>query len=234
VTVLPGESIQAAIDQAPEGAVICLTEGTWEENIEIKKTLALRGSGIAQTTIKGKEVGKPVIYIVSPGTEAIVEELTIAEAKIGTLGLVTAQEDGVFVPPGPTKVTLKGVQISGNGDDGLEVQGRAQVRIENSIIEGNGAGQVCAAAPQTCNGIEVGMESQVTLINSTIEENADWGIMAWLVKCGWSANWFFGKLDFQWVSIVGNNTLGNLDGMGNPGDHPWNRPEVPDGQVCLP
>jgi hypothetical protein len=33
VTVQPGESIQKAIDAAQEGAIICLTEGIWEEGI---------------------------------------------------------------------------------------------------------------------------------------------------------------------------------------------------------
>lgn len=43
------------------------------------------------------------------------------------------------------------------------------------------------------------------------------------------------RVTFQGNNVIeGNNTSGNQDGMGNPGDHPWNRPEVPDGQVCLP
>ncbi|MGQ9478334.1 MAG: hypothetical protein ACUVRH_07625, partial [Candidatus Bipolaricaulia bacterium] len=33
VTLNPGQSIQEAIYYAEEGAVICLAEGTWEENI---------------------------------------------------------------------------------------------------------------------------------------------------------------------------------------------------------
>jgi len=39
VIVQPGESIQAAIDQAQEGDVICLAEGTWVENVKIEKSL---------------------------------------------------------------------------------------------------------------------------------------------------------------------------------------------------
>lgn len=40
-----GESIQALIDLAEEGAVICLAAGTWNENIKLEKPLTLRGDG---------------------------------------------------------------------------------------------------------------------------------------------------------------------------------------------
>jgi nitrous oxidase accessory protein NosD len=43
VTVEPGQSIQEAINKAPAGAVICLTAGTWQENVVIEKSLTLRG-----------------------------------------------------------------------------------------------------------------------------------------------------------------------------------------------
>ncbi len=44
-----------------------------------------------------------------------------------------------------------------------------------------------------------------------------------------------GKVTFQGTNVIeGNNKSGNQNGMGNPGNHPWNRPRVPDGQVCLP
>lgn len=43
VTVQPGQSIQSAIDAAPEGAVICLVAGMWEENLTITQSLKLTG-----------------------------------------------------------------------------------------------------------------------------------------------------------------------------------------------
>lgn len=74
VTVKPGESIQRAIDAAQEGAVICLAAGTWEENLEIKKSLTLRGAGQEQTKIKGD------ITIASDKViEVKLEGLTISE-----------------------------------------------------------------------------------------------------------------------------------------------------------
>lgn len=44
VELKPGESIQSAIDAAPDGALICLAEGRWDENVRIGKSITLRGS----------------------------------------------------------------------------------------------------------------------------------------------------------------------------------------------
>ncbi len=103
VTVQPGESIQRAMDGAHEGAVVCLSAGTWEENIEIGKSLTLRGAGREQTKIKGKE-DKPVITIASDSEIAVgIEGLTAAEAK----------RSGIEVG-GKAKATITTSQISGN------------------------------------------------------------------------------------------------------------------------
>ncbi len=42
IAVGPGESIQAAIDRAPDGGVIELTPGSWTENIVIDKSITIR------------------------------------------------------------------------------------------------------------------------------------------------------------------------------------------------
>ena len=60
ITVQPGESIQAAIDAAPEGAVICLPAGEWQAELRISKSLTLRGAGAERTTIRGKSLDGPV------------------------------------------------------------------------------------------------------------------------------------------------------------------------------
>ncbi len=52
IAVQPDESIQAAIDRAPDGAVICLPAGSWAENIVIDKNLTLRSEpGSAVTAV---------------------------------------------------------------------------------------------------------------------------------------------------------------------------------------
>ena len=63
VTVQPGQSIQEAIDAAPAGAVILLSEGEWEENLEITKDLTLKGAGPGKTVIKNPGCRDPVLWI---------------------------------------------------------------------------------------------------------------------------------------------------------------------------
>jgi hypothetical protein len=72
------------------------------------------------------------------------------------------------------------------------------------------------------------------LLDSRILHNADWGLAVWLRQCGyWDI--FTGQVVIKGHNVIkDNNKSGNQAGMGNPGDHPWNQPEVPDGQVCLP
>jgi pectin methylesterase-like acyl-CoA thioesterase len=53
ISVQPWKSIQRAIDAAPEGAVICLTEGERKEGLEISKSLTLRGLGPERSVVWG-------------------------------------------------------------------------------------------------------------------------------------------------------------------------------------
>ncbi|HZJ16468.1 MAG TPA: M56 family metallopeptidase, partial [Chthoniobacteraceae bacterium] len=63
IEVAPGQSIQAAIDAAPAGAIIRLGAGEWKERIIISKPLTLRGEGWEKTRITieeppAQEIGK--------------------------------------------------------------------------------------------------------------------------------------------------------------------------------
>jgi parallel beta-helix repeat protein len=160
--IQPGESIQAAIDTVEEGAVICLAEGTWRENIIIRRSLTLRGKGANQSSIKGQLEGKPVIQI-EGNLEVRIEELTIAEAKLkGAWG--TLEEQGIRIM-GQARVTILDSIIERNGWYGILAGDSAQVTIYNSICREN------------FYGIGVGKRARVTISNSTVEKNGVDGII---------------------------------------------------------
>ena len=264
VTAQPGDSIQAAIDSAQEGAVICLAEGTWEENVKIEKSLTLQGVDQEKTIIKGQKKGYPVVWLTTPEevrtVSVKVEGLTITEAQgwctdsdkgICANGLLirgsaqvtisdsTISENGVHgIWLGTSaQATISNSTISGNGWVGIGLGHSARATIRQSILQGNGTDEDCQKPDKICNGIEVRGEAQVELIDSQVLGNADWGVGAWLAQCGYDEDDFTGQVALEGMEledISGNNTSGDQDGMGNPGEHPWNRPEVPDGQVCLP
>lgn len=67
--------------------------------------------------------------------------------------------------------------------------------------------------------------------------NADWSVGAALKQCGYEEDKFTGQVvfeDMRLEEISGNSITNDQTGKGNPGNHPWNRPDVLDGQVCLP
>lgn len=115
----------------------------------------------------------------------------------------------------------------------------AVFELRDVVIDGNGTDPHCWEPPHPrgwpCNGISLSGKggALVTIADTKIRRNTDWGIAAKLKKCGYYRDNFVGQVVFEGHNVIeGNNTAGNH--KGNPGNHPWNRPEVPDGQVCLP
>ena len=184
VIVQPGESIQAAIDKAKEGAVICLAEGTWEENLVIGKGLTLRGLGPGKSVIKGSR--GPVILITSDTEiEVIVEGLTIAEAKTGDYYYKEPLRHPIGLSlGGKVKATIKGNAISGNEDDGISMWDSAQATISGNTISGN-----------RYDGIYM-HDAQATIEKNTISENYYYGI---------------GMGSYAQATIQGNAISGNRD-----------------------
>jgi len=161
ITVSPGQSIQEAIDEAKEGDVICLSEGTWTENLVIGKSVTLRGAGPVKTVIKSAQEGRPVVWIEGSEIEVILEGLTITGAR-GDCGLVAK---------GSAQVTLQDSQVSDNEGRGLYVQDSAQVTVQNTTISGNGHGGFL-----TWIGLYVKDSAQVTVQNTTISGSTSYGI----------------------------------------------------------
>ncbi|RLC69741.1 MAG: hypothetical protein DRI26_08485 [Chloroflexi bacterium] len=203
ITVRPGQSIQKAIDRAKEGDVICLSEGTWEENLVIGKSVTLRGAGPEKTVIRSAQRSRPVVWIEGSGIEVVLEGLTIT----GAWGrwLLLEQCPIGLVAKGSAKVGLKNSQVSGNGDSGLWVVDSAQVSLKNSKVSGNE------------RGLWVGDFAWVSLTNSKVSGNGDDGL--WVEDSAWanltdsqvSGNEGFGLFvgDSAQVSLTGSKVSGN-------------------------
>ena len=106
IALKPGESIQAAIDAAPDSAVICLPAGTWKENIVNDKPVTLRGAGDPSTA------GGHVLSIQVKGMDELVEEqresavdkiIRTFQARCAAYGLSGVR----FVAEGMERITVE-------------------------------------------------------------------------------------------------------------------------------
>lgn len=221
---VPGDyaSLQEAIDAIAPNGVIIIAAGTYEAGLTIEKPLTLWGVDREQTILKASPDRGLVGSITAQGQGVRLEGLTLAGGIYEGL-LVYGR--GSFI----------NVQIMNNGFYGLLAGGLAIVEVRDSFILGNGMDPECSHSEELCNGIGLWDQAQITLSDSMIKENGDWGIGAALKQCGYPQDVFTGSVIFEGTNIIeGNNRWGNQKGMGNPGNHPWNNPSVPDGQVCLP
>ena len=167
VSIHPGESIQEAIDQATEETVICLTAGTWDENLKIEKSLTLRGAGEGETIVKAVIEGCPVIWI--EGTKKD-RQITVAISNLTIIGgygecqTAGISADGLLVR-GAGHATLTCCAIRKNYG-GIRVLDSAQATVTDSVISENGFG--------------VGLvdSAQATIDSCTISMNKWHGILA--------------------------------------------------------
>jgi nitrous oxidase accessory protein NosD len=153
VTVQPGQSIQQAINNAVEGAVICLSAGIYQEDTEIivNRNLTLRGAGREQTTLTGKGGGFAFISIESDTEiQVMLEPFTIAQKQF--------RDIGIWVQ-GRAQVRLTEIAISGIHVFGLQVKDLAQARVVNARIA------------EAKIGLGVRGSARVTMTNSQISEN---------------------------------------------------------------
>ena len=178
IFVQPGESIQAAIDQAPEGAVICLPTGIWEENIKIERSLTLRGTG-AETIIDGVKWGHPVVWIMGP--EEAVQTISVRVEGLmitGAEGRCVDEDKGIcahgVLIRGSAQVAITGATISENGKAGIWIANLARAEITDSTISENKA-----------DGIHLRDEAILRLVDSRILRNLGYGVSVHLPD-GWA------------------------------------------------
>ncbi|MCZ2113117.1 MAG: right-handed parallel beta-helix repeat-containing protein [Anaerolineae bacterium] len=139
VVVAPGQSIQAAVDNSRSGQVICVRAGTYHERIRITPAAA----GITLMAYPGE---RPMI----DGEHKLPERKWDGMVQISGSHVVfdgfevrnSAQRGMVIAPTGPASPRLQGVVvrnsiITSSLDTGITIQGPAESRPRNIIIEGN-------------------------------------------------------------------------------------------------
>lgn len=131
ITVLEGESIMAAVTAAPEGSVICLAEGCWEESLMIFKSLTLRGMGKEKTVIRPSPGGLPAcISIACLGEDPI--EVTVEQLGIGDGG---DEVSGILITDN-AHVTIDTCSIF-NNYNGIRLKVSAQATVVETIFSQN-------------------------------------------------------------------------------------------------
>ncbi|MFB6286629.1 MAG: right-handed parallel beta-helix repeat-containing protein [Candidatus Bipolaricaulia bacterium] len=166
VTLSEDQSIQAAIDDARRGDVICLEAGTWQESIVINKTLTLQGIGDERTTIKATKDDQgdfePVIGVDARSQEVTVIRLRNLELTGSKAETVGALAGGIFAlsrpetSVGSASLIFQEVRISDN-IIGMTVFGpNVSVRLAETVIEDNrqrGIGVIGASTIRTSNTV---------------------------------------------------------------------------------
>lgn len=182
VHVDPGTSIQAALDGAPEGGVVCLGAGVWTEHLTITKPVRLQGQGAGHTVLRAEEAGVPVIRISSDeeGAEIYVGHLAIGggwgEQGVGILGegrarikveacLLVENEGGAWFG-GSTEASVKSSRIVRNGTGIVALQ-YSRVEVERSLVWGN-----------RFDGVWLWGLAHARIVDSIVANNAE-GVVLW-------------------------------------------------------
>jgi len=154
LVVRDGESIQSAIERVPEGGVIRLKEGRWEENLVIEKSLTLCGAGKENTSIRvGSSEGEQSFYIAAP------EKGKEIRVCLRDLSLSGAPEWGVTAEEG-VHLSLQRCALSEN-KVGLMLASDARASLDECLIYKNDL------------GITLWEDSKITIRRSTFIENND-------------------------------------------------------------
>lgn len=201
-TLQAGQPIQQALDQAQEGAVICLEAGTYpvSSSYTVNKGLSLVGLGARpeEVVLRGDRA-EPVVVIEAQG-KVLITNLTVRE---GSGAGPTERGGGVHII-NSQDVTLRRVILTENQRFGLLTQ-RSQVTVEDSqvlntqavtapldgqgilsrgsavqikktTLRGNGAEGVAARDTLVLSFSDEERASQVTVEESIIEQNAVYGL----------------------------------------------------------
>lgn len=137
LTVCPSgceySSIQEAIDAAQPENTVEIKAGTYRENIEIKKSLTIRGVSQEKVIIDGDKRGYSVVRIMTPGEQAIL-------VRLEGLQIIGAEGGNGMLLQGSAQAKIRGCTISRNTGDGIRLEDSAQIEISKCTISENDYG----------------------------------------------------------------------------------------------
>ncbi len=171
IAVGAGESVQAAVDKAPEGATISLAVGAFPEGVTIAKPLTLQGAGWEKTTL-GPDKRVPLTQTQKDEFSAALEAASNPQerAKIA-IALGTGQSTPTVTVRNTKGVVLRGIRFRGppTGDAEGGITAEALVTFDNAA----GAIRECAVIGPFMNGVAVLAGSDVEIESSLVA--ALWG-----------------------------------------------------------
>lgn len=189
--VRPGESVQQAIDAAPEGGLICLDVGVWRETIAITKSLTIRGQGLDKTRIGSISIGGEGIEVIIEGIGALSLSTYSCFYAAPVVRIedcvISANEGRAIELYGSTRATITDCVISANELSAIELYGSARATITDCTISGGEYAEGIAlrdhasAVIEGCtisgvNGIDLGNDASATVVDNVIEGCEGYGI----------------------------------------------------------
>jgi len=215
VTVTAGQSIQAAIDAAPEGALILVGPGTYYENLVIWKNIRLQGSGAGSTIIDALPVPaervtawKSYVQGLITNNPAIIlpgQSLTNLIDVDTAPGILVLVADGAFSAAAPG--LIDGFSITGSSiGGGILVNAHAHyLTISNNLIRnnlGNSGGGIRIGLP----GLDGGND-HVTIRRNQVTQNAG-------LNGGSGISLYAGSTDYLVAENVISGNFTTLNGGG--------------------
>ena len=179
IWVNPGESIQAAIDHARDGATITIAPGVYSESLYIDKSIVLEGAGFV--FLAGVSAGTRIGYssTINPVARQIgilIHSEDSIEVTIGALAIQEASQ--AIAVTGNAIVKIVGINVL-ESNVGLDVSDSARVEISNSHLEYiQTAVRVSQQAELTFVGCGIGLNSialELTGGMTTLKDCRVWG-----------------------------------------------------------